>query len=56
MRYRKSENWDVDIFSGIAQFTTLTHLKESCSWDDYVLKKSLLLGVVNGEYRLRKLS
>ena len=56
MRHRKSENWDVDIFSGFSHFTTLIYLKEICTWDDYILEKPLLLGVVNGEYRLRNIS
>lgn len=56
IRHRKSENWNVDIFSGFAQFITLTRLKESCTWDDYIFKKPLLLGMVNGEYRLRNIT
>lgn len=56
MRHRKSENWDVDIFSGFAHFTSLVYLKEICTWDDYILEKSWLLGVLNGEYRLRNIS
>ena len=56
MRHRKSENWDVDIFSGFSHFTTLIYLKEICTRDDYILEKPLLLGVVNGEYRLRNIS
>ena len=45
----------VDIFSGFSHFTTLIYLKEICTRDDYILEKPLL-GVVNGEYRLRNIS
>ena len=46
----------VDIFSGFSHFTTLIYLKEICTRDDYILEKPLLLGVVNGEYRLRNIT
>lgn len=52
MRHRKSEN--IDIFSCSIYYINTFRRKLYMGW--LYIKKPLLLGVVNGEYRLRNIT